>query len=205
MSLNIEHEQTYWRRGYHFVVGVDEVGRGCLAGPVVAAAVGFAKGHKIIHGIHDSKVLSPSARNNLSNKIYEQAVQVSIATVSVGEINSQGISAATKTAMRHALAECKHIDIALIDGIWKPSTTYAAEAIVHGDRLCYSIAAASIVAKVYRDQLMHTLHLSFPEYKWNQNKGYGTLWHRKMLKKIGPSPHHRTLFIRKSLTPSLGE
>ncbi len=199
MSLTLDIEKTYWQKGYHSLVGVDEVGRGCLAGPVVAAAVRFAPDHVPIPGIHDSKLLSPLLRSKLSQAIHEQAMHIGIATVSVEVINTRGIAYATQAAIMQALRECNPIDMALIDGVWKPDTTYAAEALVHGDRRCYSIAAASIVAKVLRDTLMNKLHLEFPQYQWNKNKGYGTLKHRTMLEKHGATPHHRTLFIRKAL------
>jgi ribonuclease HII len=199
MSLQLDLEQQYWSLGENMIVGVDEVGRGSLAGPVVAAAVSFYPDHQPISGIQDSKKTTKHNRLVLSKKIHQQAQKVVIREVSVKIINAKGIAHATKLAITRCLDAFNHIDRALIDGIWAAPTTYPCEAIVRGDALCYSIATASIVAKVYRDQLMKKISDQYPDYRWDLNMGYGTTLHRMMIKKIGPSPFHRTLFIRKCL------
>lgn len=199
MSLKLDYEQQYWSMGESNIVGVDEVGRGSLAGPVVAAAVCFYPGHKPIKGIHDSKQVTQRNRILLSNLIHQQAQKVVLREVSVEVINTKGIAVATKIAITGCLDAFNHIDRALIDGVWTPQTSYPCKAIVRGDAACYSIAAASIVAKVYRDEIMKNISNQYPHYHWDKNMGYGTLQHRMMLKKLGPSTHHRTLFIRKCM------
>lgn len=199
MSLNLILEKRFWNQGLKAVVGVDEVGRGSLAGPVVAAAVCFNPTHIPIPGIYDSKRVSAKRRIELNSLIRQQARQYAITVISTAKINTQGIAAATKKAITMSLLDLSPIDIALIDGTWAPQLKFHCKAIVHGDAKCYSIAAASILAKVYRDTLMKRLSRMYPHYHWDKNMGYGTSLHRIMIRKLGPSKHHRTLFIRKTL------
>lgn len=200
MPPTITRENNYWKHSVNVVVGVDEVGRGSLAGPVVAAAVCFYPGHKPIKGMHDSKQVTQRNRILLSNLIHQQAQKVVVREVSVEVINAKGIAVATKLAITRCLGAFTHIDRALIDGVWAPKSIFPCESIIRGDAACYSIAAASIVAKVYRDELMKKISDQYPKYRWDQNMGYGTALHRMILRKLGPSPHHRTLFIRKCLS-----
>ncbi len=200
MSLNLILEKRFWNQGLKAVVGVDEVGRGSLAGPVVAAAVSFDPGHMPIKGINDSKRVSANKRIELNALIREQARQCVVISVSAAKINAQGISAATKHAISACLLEFKPVDIALIDGVWAPQLMFPCKTIVRGDSMCYSIAAASIVAKVYRDTLMKRMSRKYPQYYWDKNMGYGTALHRTMIRQLGSTPYHRTLFIRKTLS-----
>lgn len=205
-------EQTYWHLGHHYVAGVDEVGRGCLAGPVVAGAVLFSPPHTAIPGVQDSKQLSFAQRSQVAPLIKNQALAWAVGEASVKEINDYGIVTATLLAMDRALTQVeKQLDGSLhqiiIDG--KPITlTHQYPALGHwpnrscsylvkGDQRCYSIAAASILAKVYRDQLMTDLASSYPDYTWEVNKGYGTLTHRQAVLKYGLTPQHRVQFCRK--------
>lgn len=199
MTLTVDCEEKYWNLGKTSVIGVDEVGRGSLAGPVVAAAVSFNPGHTPIKGMYDSKCVSPLRRIKLNTLIREQCRHCVVNTVSTEKINTQGIAVATKNAITACLLEFQDIDIALIDGVWAPKMRFPCKTIVRGDTMCYSIAAASIVAKVYRDALMKRLSRKYPYYHWDKNMGYGTSLHRTMIKQHGPTPYHRTLFIRKSL------
>lgn len=194
---DMSREMQLRQQGYSHIVGVDEVGRGCLAGPVVVAAVQFGLTHKPIEGITDSKKLTSSKREFLAEMIMTQAEKVNLALCEVDLIEELNILQATKYAMSQAIVplECQ---VVLIDGRDIPEVSAEkVEAIISGDRVCYSIAAASIVAKVYRDQLMAQLHQQYPVYDWCNNKGYGTQKHRLALKQFGPTPHHRKLFIRK--------
>jgi ribonuclease HII len=179
------------------VVGVDEVGRGCLAGPVVAGAVSFLSDHAIFDGVYDSKHVSLKNREILDKKIRASGASIGIGEVSAAIIDEIGIVSATKLAMRQACEKIEH-DVILVDG---PSTldlnTMCAhvEAIIKGDQKVYSIAAASIVAKVYRDALITRLGLEYPLYAWQNNKGYGTRAHMEAIKKFGLTPLHRRSFI----------
>lgn len=178
------------------VAGLDEVGRGPLAGPVVAAAVIFPvkppKG--LMRDIDDSKKLAAEAREFLDGEIRGCAV-VSIAEASVGEIDSINILQASLLAMRRAVAGLATApDMVLVDGREDPKLPMPCQPVIGGDGIHLSIAAASIVAKVFRDRLMATLDETHPEYGWATNAGYGTEFHRNALKKFGPTIHHRTSF-----------
>lgn len=184
--------------GHYNIMGVDEAGRGPLAGPVVAAAVILPKGD-IIAGINDSKKLSQTKRENLFKEIQEKAIY-SIKLVTVEEIDRYNILEATKMAMSRAIKEIySKADYVIIDGNVNPmpSTYKNIKTIIRGDGQSISIAAASILAKVYRDQLMFELDSKYPQYYWKKNKGYGSLQHRKALIEHGATQHHRKLFIRK--------
>jgi ribonuclease HII len=181
-------------RGCRCVAGVDEAGRGPLAGPVVAAAVVLRPG-RIPEGLNDSKKLPAPERQRLSHMIRAEAA-VGIGIASVDEIDSLNILRAAHLAMVRALAALPEPpDLALIDGNMLPrGLACAGEAVVQGDALCLSIAAASIVAKVVRDGIMVDLAQQHPGYAWERNMGYPTPEHRAALSRHGLTPHHRRSF-----------
>lgn len=203
---NLDFEQTHWQNYNLHVIGVDEVGRGCLAGPLLVAAVMFSPSHRPIEGVTDSKLLTPKKRAHLSSVITKVAA-IHFGTASVDHINKHGITRALAHAINQAIAPFTHLDHILIDGRDRPTITHPSSpsltTIIKGDRLCYSIAAASIVAKVKRDSYMQQLHKHFPNYDWHHNKGYGTKAHRQALITHGATIHHRTLFIRNTLNQAL--
>jgi ribonuclease HII len=174
------------------------VGRGALAGPVVAAAVIFPPTHVPLVGITDSKKLTPKKRAFFSEQIKAQATHYTIAEVAAHLIDRRGIVWATQEAMLQALRELPGVHQALVDGLplGELATTAPCpcEFIVKGDQKSYSIAAASIIAKVHRDTLMETLDLQFPEYGWAVNKGYGTVKHLEALERLGLTTYHRKSF-----------
>lgn len=184
------------------VCGVDEAGRGPLAGPVVAAAVILQKG-RIPKGLNDSKQLSESARETLFPQIMEMAVGVGVGEASVDEIDLFNIRQATHLAMSRAVgALAVPAAFALVDGNDAPALPCKCDTLVDGDGISLSIAAASIIAKVTRDRLMVRLHGDHPGYNWIRNKGYGTAEHMAGLKQHGITVHHRRSFapIRNLLT-----
>lgn len=184
------------------VAGVDEAGRGPLAGPVVAAAV-ILDELKPIRGLNDSKLLTAKARERLFDEIHAKALCFSIALASVEEIDEINILQATLLAMRRAVdgLRLKPLRV-LVDGNRTPALTVAAEAIVGGDAKVKSISAASILAKVHRDRLCQTLHEQHPEYGFDGHKGYPTPAHLAALRRHGACPHHRRSFapVREVLT-----
>ncbi len=181
-------------RGHARVAGVDEVGRGPLAGPVVAAAV-VLDPRRIPPGLGDSKRMSAPARERAAAALRESA-QWGLGAASVEEIEALNILGATHLAMRRALANLpRPADAALIDGNQLPRDLgVPALGIVRGDALCLSIAAASVLAKVWRDQLMVALAQQHPGYGWERNKGYGSKSHMAALQRLGPTPWHRRSF-----------
>ncbi len=183
------------RQGYSLIAGVDEAGRGPLAGPVVAAAV-ILPGDAWIPGVDDSKRLAPERRETLFSKIKESALSVGIGEASVQEIDESNILQATFLAMRRALANLRLIpDLALIDGNRiLPGCPIDQQTLVHGDSRCFSIAAASIIAKVHRDRLMRRYHEIFPQYRFDRHKGYGTREHLHAILKFGYCELHRRSF-----------
>jgi len=188
------------------VAGVDEVGRGPLAGPVVAAAVILPAGCWI-EGVADSKALSPRRREALASEIVRCAVAVRVGAASVREIDRMNILHATTLAMDRALLTLpvrpSHV---VVDGLPVRGLSWPHDAIVGGDGRVHSIACASIVAKVTRDLLMRRLAARYPVYGWDRNKGYGTADHLQALRDVGPSPHHRVTFGRRQLAlPLEGE
>jgi ribonuclease HII len=191
-------EQSLWRQGRRSIAGVDEVGMGPLAGPVVAAAVVFpthASLDALPRGVRDSKTLTPKARARLEQEIRATVVGVGIGVVEVDEIDRINIYQAGLKAMRLALAQLPAApDHVLIDGRSLPELPYAQTTFVKGDRDIYSIAAASIVAKEYRDRLMVALHERYPQYGFAKHMGYGTAAHREALRQCGPCPAHRRSF-----------
>ncbi|MGE3246241.1 MAG: ribonuclease HII [Beijerinckiaceae bacterium] len=198
---DFSREAALARRGLLHVAGVDEAGRGPLAGPVAAAAVIFSSA-QIPSGLADSKLLTPARRETLYADIMASALAVSVALSPAEEIDRIDIRQATFAAMRRSLAGlCLRADYALIDGREVPhGLPCPGEAIVKGDMLSVSIAAASIVAKVTRDRLMTGLGVHFPHYGFERHAGYGTKRHRAALEDHGPCGYHRFSFapIRKS-------
>ncbi len=191
----LEYERRFWSRGLLGVAGVDEVGRGPLAGPVVAAAVVLPEGMEI-EGATDSKALDPGEREELSALILASAHSVMIGAASVREIDRANILVATAWAMNRALARLPHEpDHVVVDGLPMKSLRWKHEAVVGGDALVHSVACASIVAKVCRDRLMTKLAPRYPGYGWEHNMGYGTEEHRDALERLGATPHHRQTFL----------
>lgn len=192
----LQEEQLLWNSGFLNVCGLDEVGRGCFAGPVVTGAVIFKSDSKIPEGIRDSKLLKPETRKKLLQEIKDNCLAWSIGQSSVELINELGIVGATQKAFYQSVQNLNIppdfllIDAFFIDGIDKTKQ----KPIIHGDALCISIAAASIIAKVYRDELMEKLALQYPEYGLEKHKGYGTKQHRDAIKKYGLKDIHRKSF-----------
>jgi len=193
----LEFEKEALAKGYKSVCGVDEAGRGPLAGPVCAAAVILPEG-VIIDGVNDSKKLSEKKRESLFDVIREQALSYSIAYATVDEIEEINILNATMLAMRRAIdgLEIK-ADYAMIDGNKIPPINIDAECIVKGDAKSMSIACASILAKVSRDRLLYKYAEEYPMYGFDKHKGYGTKAHREAILKYGPCPYHRKSFLKK--------
>lgn len=234
---NFSEEKRLWRKGYKFVTGVDEVGRGAFAGPVVAGAVVFAPApHRKVKmknwedeildlGVNDSKVLRPRKREELVGQIKRLALAYVVTSSSVGEINRMGIGKATMCAFRRAIAKLLNgyivrrrkgqfnnftvnvfvlsdaFHIKYLRGIGLAHQ----KAIKKGDKKSLSIAAASILAKVYRDRLMKRLARKYPKYGWQKNKGYGTKEHRKAILRYGLTRWHRKAFVRKVLSIPCGK
>ncbi len=190
-----EREIALWNAGRSIVAGIDEAGRGPLAGPVVAAAVVFPAGAKAIRGLRDSKQLAPLKRERLATVVRARAIAIGVGAASVREIDRLNIRRATILAMQRALARLHLVPAGvLVDGLPLPELGCPHDAIVDGDVYCQSIAAASVVAKTVRDRLMRRLAQRHPEYAWADNKGYGTPEHLEALLVFGPSCHHRTSF-----------
>jgi ribonuclease HII len=201
----LEEEVALLSQGYSFIAGVDEAGRGSLAGPVVAAAVILPLGIPFrsdpdeclacFEGVRDSKQLTASERDRLFEVIVQHAVAVGVGIGSVEMIDERNILQATKYAMREALAQLTIPPQALLlDAIHLPGIELLQRSIIKGDTLCLSIAAASIIAKVTRDRMMIQMHEHFPAYGFAQHKGYGTEYHLVALREHGATPHHRRSF-----------
>jgi ribonuclease HII len=187
------------------VAGVDEVGRGPLAGPVYAAAVILDPGRPI-RGLRDSKELTAAVRERLAERICERAIGFAVAYASVAEIDRLNIFHASMLAMQRAVEMLPPgCEFALIDGNARPPLDIPCEAVVGGDALVASIAAASVLAKVARDQVMRDLHLEYPRYGFDQHKGYATAMHLCALRDHGASPEHRRSFapVREALALTL--
>ena len=183
--------------GGAFFCGVDEAGRGPLAGPVCAAAVILPDGAEL-PGLNDSKKLSEKRREALYGEICAQALSYGIAFASVEEIEELNIKGATYLAMSRAIEKLSpRPELALVDGNDRNELPVPALKIVKGDSLCASIAAASVLAKVTRDRLMLRLAEEYPQYGFEKHKGYGTAAHYAALRQYGPSPVHRPTFLRK--------
>lgn len=189
----LAYERELWEGDIFFVAGVDEAGRGPLAGPVVVAAVIFEKG-KNLPPVDDSKKLSAKRREFLYCEIISCAKKYSILEVSVEEIDSLNILQATHKGMRMVVKDLGIAEFALIDGLPVPNIPVPSKAIVKGDGKSASIAAASILAKVYRDRVMYKYSETYPDYGFAENKGYGTKTHMEAIVKHGPCPIHRKTF-----------
>lgn len=186
----LKYEQEYWQK-YELIAGIDEAGRGAWAGPVTAAAVIFKKG-VVIEGVDDSKKLTPQKRELLFDKIVQNALSYGIGMIESDEIDQINILEATKKAMIMAVSQLNpKPDILFIDGNIRLETSFEQKSIIDGDALSQSIAAASILAKVTRDRLMVRLGISYPQYGFEQHKGYGTKIHREALKRNGCLSIHR--------------
>ena len=197
-EIRLEHMLMFERKYYktcNFVCGIDEAGRGPLAGPVVAAAVILPKNHKIAY-LNDSKQLSEKKREELFDKIMSEALAVGVGIVSPKRIDEINILQATYEAMRGAINQLKiQPEILLNDAVIIPEVKIPQEKIIKGDAKSLSIAAASIIAKVTRDRMMKDYHELFPEYGFNKHKGYGSKEHIQSIQQYGPSPIHRRTFI----------
>ncbi len=189
-----QFELLAYSRGAKMVAGIDEAGRGPLAGPVVAAAVILPRGYKN-QDIKDSKQLSSHKRNILYDLIFEEALAVGVGVIESSVIDQVNILRATFMAMKDALADLStQPDFILVDGNQRLPVAISQKTIVKGDCLSISIAAASIVAKVSRDRIMEMYHRQFPQYDFLNNKGYGTARHRSALLQYGPCKIHRCSF-----------
>jgi ribonuclease HII len=190
-------EKLLGAQGYRLVAGVDEVGRGALVGPVVAAAVVLPHRMKARwqDKVRDSKQLSPAKRELLSAFIHEMAISVGIGITPPDIIDTHGIIRATRLAMKSAIDQLvPQPNYLLIDYLWLPEVPLPQKGITDGDSLCFSIACASIVAKVARDRLMVELDRAYPGYGLARHKGYGTKEHLACLRRHGPCPMHRQSF-----------
>ncbi len=191
-------ESRLYQEGYRYIAGVDEVGRGCLAGPVFAAAVIFPRGF-IIPGVDDSKKLSPSQREKLYPEIVKCAVAWSVARVEAAEIDTVNIHHASLRAMAKAVQQLMPLpEYVLIDGRFPLPMTLPQQPVIKGDCLSHSIAAASILAKVSRDRWMTELATQYPEFSFECHKGYGTKKHLAAIREHGLTPLHRRRFSIKT-------
>ena len=202
-----EFDERFWELGYQHLCGIDEAGRGPLAGPVVAAAVILKPGH-VIEGIDDSKKLSAAKRELLMHQIFRQALDFGLGQASVQEIEQHNILQATFLAMQRAVDQLTIMpDFVLVDGRDFPlfsrdgaPSTLPGMNVIGGDHLSQCIAAASILAKVHRDRLMESYALQYPDYGFEKHKGYATRQHREKILQYGPCPIHRKRFLRKLLS-----
>ncbi len=194
----LEEEERLILQGHTLIAGLDEAGRGCLAGPVVAAAAVLPLAEdclRLFAGVRDSKQLSPAQRERLYAVIVERAVGVGVGVVSVEWIDRYNIVRATRLAMQQALASLPvRPTYLLLDAIKLPAVRLPQLALIKGDARCLSIAAASIVAKVTRDRLMQQLDEQYPGYGFARHKGYGTAEHQDALARLGPCRAHRRTF-----------
>lgn len=194
----LEHESQLWEQGLAHIAGVDEVGRGCLLGDVVAAAVILPQG-LIIDGVNDSKKLSEKKRELLFDQIMEQAIAVGIGIVDVATIEKINIKAASRLAMKRAIEQLEVVPDYLLVDAEQVDLPLPQLGIIHGDALSQSIAAASIVAKVTRDRMCLQWDLEYPEYGIALHKGYGTKLHREKIVELGPTDLHRMSFLSRIL------
>lgn len=214
---NFFYEKRLWKKGFKYVVGIDEVGRGAFAGPVVTAAVIFPcisfeykpRSYKIaeankIDRINDSKLLKPRFREQLAKEIKEKALAWDVTEVGVSVINRIGIVKATQKAMRKTISDLAKKgyppDFVLVDYFYIPYLRGLGRknqlGIKDGDKKSFSIAAASILAKVHRDKIMRSLSRKYPQYNWGRNKGYGTKFHQQAIAKYGLTRFHRKQFVK---------
>ncbi len=196
-SPDLLEEKLLISRGYKFIAGIDEAGRGALAGPVVAAAVILPRRDYLpqLKSVRDSKMMTPARRDSLFKIIEDEAEAVGVGIVPPNIIDTINIRNATMVAMRTAIEQLAYPpDFLLIDGLSVPKIQLVQKGIVKGDTTCLSIACASIIAKVTRDRIMVELDKSYPEYGLAIHKGYGTKYHLSCLNRQGPSPIHRYTF-----------
>jgi len=203
-SANLRHEREYFRLGYSKIIGMDEAGRGTWAGPVAVGAVCLPLSEQklsiLLKGVNDSKVLTPRMRVHLVDRIKQVAVAWGVGCASSREIDEHGIDTSTRLAMQRALdmllqgrdfqPDCLFLDSLL----WPEMQRIPQVSLVNGDARSLSIAAASIIAKVWRDEHMRELDKQYPQYEFGLHKGYGTAKHRALLEAFGPSPIHRMTF-----------
>lgn len=196
MDINLfQYERQLWSQGYTYIAGIDEAGRGCLFGDVVAATVIFSS-DDYIEGINDSKKLSPARRASLYDQIMEQAQAVGVGRADAHLIDQINIRQATRLAMKRAVESLsKKPDYLLIDAETVEGN-YSQMSVVKGDQSSFSIAAASIVAKVTRDRLCDEWDQMYPEYGLKHHKGYATAKHREAIQLFGPTPLHRRTFLK---------
>ncbi|MFW6075343.1 MAG: ribonuclease HII [Chloroflexota bacterium] len=205
-SPNLYHERQLWADGYDVVAGVDEAGRGALAGPLVAAAVtlptdGRPRGQlsralttQSLH-IHDSKLLAPQERERVCDLVQSLGVVTAVAEVDPEVIDEIGIAAANQIAMTLAIERLHPAPCAaLVDAFYLPEVSILQRPLIKGDRRSLSIALASIIAKVHRDRIMANLDRQFPHFEFSTHKGYGTIRHRELIRERGPCPCHRFCF-----------
>ncbi|MDE0311531.1 MAG: ribonuclease HII [Caldilineaceae bacterium] len=203
---SLAEERKLWRAGFTRVAGLDEAGRGALAGPVVAGAVilpANSRRHGLWAEVQDSKLLSPLRREELSVRIQEQAAAWSLGQASAAEIDARGIAPATRLAMRRAVqALLLRPDHLLLDWVQLKSLNLPQLSFTKGDLRIVSIAAASILAKVHRDRLLCQLHERYPAYGFHSHKGYAARTHLAAIEQLGPCPAHRRSFspLRKDET-----
>lgn len=195
----LTHERALSAQGYSVIAGVDEVGRGPLSGPVVCAAVVMPlEDALIVEGVDDSKKLSEKKREELAERIKERALAYTIVEIDEKTIDEINILEATKLGMKRAIETLTlQPDIVLTDGNMTLDIAHRQQSIVHGDALSYSIGAASIIAKVYRDHLMDEFAKLYPQYGFEKNKGYGTAAHIAAIKEFGICKIHRKTFTKK--------
>lgn len=196
-KTNLDYEEILWRAGIVHICGIDEVGRGPVAGPVTACAVIFKKGYYHPEVI-DSKLLNKEKRLKLSSILCQQAVEWQVGAASVEEIDRINIRQATFLAMRRAINRLRNRpDYALIDGEGIEMAACASQGIIKGDNKSFTIAAASIIAKEIRDKYMVKLGSIYPVYKFEKNMGYGTEEHIRAIKKYGICQYHRRTFLKR--------
>lgn len=194
-TIGFDFEEQARREGYRLIAGVDEVGRGCLAGPVVAAACILDPEKPVPKGLNDSKKLTEKRRNEIAAELRECAVAFAIGSVEAQEIDAINILEATKKAMMLAIAELKpSAEYLLIDALQLRAVPLPQKPLIKGDSISYSIAAASVIAKTYRDELMTAYHREFPQYGFAGHKGYGAASHFAAIREYGPCPLHRKTF-----------
>ena len=190
----LRYERGFWERGVEWVAGVDEVGRGPLAGPVVAAAVVLPVDARVGE-VTDSKLLAPEERIDAEAAVRAVALAVGVGAASSREIDRHGITGATRRALARAIEALRlrpgHV---VVDGRPVKGLGWEHAGVVKADYRIHCVACASVVAKVCRDRLMERLHPRYPDYGWDRNKGYGTGDHRDALGRLGPTPHHRMSF-----------
>jgi ribonuclease HII len=194
-TIGFDFEDQARELGYAFIAGVDEVGRGCIAGPVVAAACILDASKPVPEGLNDSKKLTAKKRDEIGTELRETALAYAIGSVAADEIDTINILEATKVAMCKAIEGLKTAaDYLLIDALTLKTVPLPQKALIKGDSISYSIAAASVLAKTYRDALMSDYEKKYPQYGFAGHKGYGCASHYAALREHGPSPIHRMTF-----------